>query len=76
MDKTFTTPFDARDAALRPVRRRAQERPNPGEPLWVEKPEFKQVQEMESGRHLPVAAVMGTDYEAAVQQSLRQSRRD
>lgn len=67
MDKYIDTPFEAGDAALRPARRRAQERPNRGEPLWVEKPEVKEVQEMETGRHLPVSAVIGTDYERLIQ---------
>lgn len=67
MDENITTPFEAGDAALRPARRRAQERPNPGEPLWVEKPEVKEVQETETGRHLPVAAVIGSDYERLIQ---------
>lgn len=67
MDDDITTLFEAGDVALRPARRRAQERPDPGEPLWVEKPEVKEVQETETGRHLPVAAVMGTDYERLIQ---------
>lgn len=39
----------------------------PDEPLWFEKPEVRKVQEMETGRHLPVAAVMGSDYERLAQ---------
>ena len=59
--------LNADDAYLRPARRRAQERPNPGEALWVEKPEVKEVLETETGRHLSVAEVMGTDYERLIQ---------
>lgn len=51
--------LDADDSSLRPARRRAQEQPNQGEPLWVEKPEVKEVLETETGRHLLVAEVMG-----------------
>jgi hypothetical protein len=57
------TPFQPqRDQQLRPARRRAQERPAPGEPLWLEKPEVKEVMDTETGAHLPVSLVMGTDY--------------
>lgn len=59
--------FEAGDVALRPARRRSQERPRPGEPLWVERPQVTEVQEMESGHHLPVAAILGTDYERLIQ---------
>lgn len=63
----MSMPLRAEDAHLRPARRRAQERPNPGEPLWLEKPEVKEVMDTETGRHLTVAAVMGTDYERLMQ---------
>ena len=55
------------DARLRPARRRAQERPVPGEPLALDKPEVKEVMDTETGRHLPVSVVMGTDYEKLMQ---------
>lgn len=67
MNEYIDTPFEAGDTALRPARRRAQERPSPGEPLWVEKPEVKEVQEMETGRHLPVSTVIGINYEQLIQ---------
>lgn len=66
MDAALTTSFEAGDTALLPARRRPQERP-PDEPLWFEKPGVREVQEMETGRHLPVAAVMGSDYERLAQ---------
>lgn len=55
------------EAALRPTRRRAQERPTHGEPLALAKPEVKEVMDTETGKHLPVSAVMGTDYERLMQ---------
>lgn len=55
------------DGRLRPARRRAQERPVPGEPLALDKPEVKEVMDTETGRHLPVSVVMGTDYEKLMQ---------
>lgn len=67
MDDNASSYLHADDAYLRPARRRAQERPNAGERLWVEKPEVKEVLETETARHLPVAEVMGTDYERLIQ---------
>lgn len=67
MAEQITVPLHASDSHLRPAKRRAQERPAHGEPLWVEKPEVKEVLDMESGRHVTVAAVMGTDYERLMQ---------
>lgn len=67
MDERIATPLHAGDIYLRPAKRRAQERPVHGEPLWVEKPEVKEVLDTESGRHVTVAAVMGTDYERLMQ---------
>lgn len=67
MDEDIMTPLRADDSSLRPAKRRAQERPANGEPLWLENPEVKEVLETDTGRHLPVAAVMGTDYERLVQ---------
>jgi len=67
MNDSGASPLMDSDKQLRAHRRRAQERPVPGQPLWVEKPEVKEVQETESGQHLPVAKVMGTDYERLVQ---------
>lgn len=55
------------DGRLRPARRRAQERPVPGEPLALDKPEVKEVMDTETGWHLPVSVVMGTDYEKLMQ---------
>ncbi len=55
------------DGRLRPARRREQERPTPGEPLALDKPEVKEVMETETGWHLPVSVVMGTDYEKLMQ---------
>lgn len=67
MNDSGASPLMDSDKQLRAHRRRAQERPVPGQPLWVEKPEVKEVLETESGQHLPVAKVMGTDYERLVQ---------
>ncbi len=60
-------PFHAGDSFLRSARRRAQERPEHGEPLWLEKPEVREVLDTDSGRHLHVSEVLGTDYERLVQ---------
>src|SRR6218665_345900 len=67
MDGSITQALRADDAHLRPAPRRAQERPAPGEPLWLEKPEVKEGLNTETGQHLSVAAVMGTDYERLMQ---------
>jgi len=67
MNDLVVSPLIDTDKQLRVHRRRAQERPAPGQPLWVEKPEVKEVLETETGRHLPVAVVLGTDYERLVQ---------
>lgn len=67
MHEHLTVPMQAGDRHLRPPKRRAQERPLHGEPLWVEKPEVKEVLDADTGRHLGVADVMGTDYVRLVQ---------
>jgi hypothetical protein len=58
------------DAHLRPARRRAQERPIPGEPLALESAEVKEVMDIETGRHLHISVVMGTDYEDLMQRRM------
>lgn len=46
-----------------PVQRRhRRENPQPGESLTVPNPEIKEVLSFESGEHLPVQLVIGTDY--------------
>lgn len=61
-------PFErANDDALKPARRRVQERPTPGEPLGVEKPEVKEVLDTETARYRYSSVVMGTDYERLMQ---------
>lgn len=67
MDDHFTMPLQADDIQLRLARRRAQERPALDEPLLLEKPEVKAVLDTDTGRHLHVAAIMGTDYERLMQ---------
>ena len=38
----------------------------PGQPLWLEKPEVREVMDTETGEHLPVSVVMGSDYERLI----------
>ncbi len=59
------SPFE--EPPLRPAKRRVQERPAAGTPLWVEKPEVKEVLDTDTGRHWLVSDVIGTDYEKLVQ---------
>lgn len=67
MTERIKSPLRAGDVLLRPARRRVQERPKSREPLWVEKPEVKEVLETETGRHLSVTEVIGTEYERLIQ---------
>ncbi len=39
----------------------------PGQALWLENPEVKEVMDTETGAYLPIAAVMGSDYERLMQ---------
>ena len=55
------------DRHLRTARRRAQERPYPGQPLWLERAQVKEIMDTETGRHLAASSVMGTDYERLMQ---------
>lgn len=55
---------------LMPPRRR-RPMPTPGESLVVPNPEITMVMETETGEHLPVAQVIGSDYYALVQKRLQ-----
>lgn len=67
MEDTFSYAQAGHGDGLQLARRRAQERPVPGEPLSFEKPEVKEVMDSETGQHLAVSLVMGTDYERLMQ---------
>ena len=54
---------------LGPRRRRGV--PNPGESLAVEKPAIASVMDTETGAHLPVESVIGTDFDALMQLRMR-----
>lgn len=56
---------------LRPPRRRRQDRPEPGAPLIVDRPQIVEVRDMDSGRDVPSAEVIGTDYDQLVQLRLQ-----
>lgn len=51
----------------RPRPRRSQERPALGESLALDNPEVKEVLDTNSGEHLHVAQVMGSEYESLIQ---------
>lgn len=55
------------DRHLRTARRRAQERPEPGQPLWLERAQVKEIMDTETGRHVAASSVMGADYELLMQ---------
>ncbi len=66
--KERISPFQPEiDGRLRTAQRRAQERHVPGEPLALDKPQVREVMDTETGRHWPVSAVMGTEYEKLIQ---------